>query len=281
VGVDTASATYIVSDRDYCVSAVTMPATCNGVETSYTPYTCPHPLTEALGSCDSALAGGSGYNSVNTLEEITPVTTPASDSTPSYTFSSLLSGTITYGGPCSSVTTSATAGNNEITFNALSAGTYNNCTIKVGNSNTLAITPFTIVGPTCTLTEPAAGGSHEGTVTMTATCTVADSTCAGVTFTFSGAGIAVEDTSSPYTIDYDTTVKPNAGYTLYAVCRSTLGATSNSDSVGFVISNPYGFGPHKVLGKLMNLRTISAGGVASDVTWQGAATTWQGGAVTW
>ncbi len=65
------------------------------------------------------------------LSEVTPVITPTIDTTPNYTFSSSKAGTITYGGPCSSSTTVAIAGNNTITLNALAAGTYDNCTITV------------------------------------------------------------------------------------------------------------------------------------------------------
>ena len=69
------------------------------------------------------------------LEEVTPVTTPSIDDTPDYTFSSTKSGTITYGGSCSSSTTVAVTGNNTITLNTLSDGTYSDCTITVtGNS---------------------------------------------------------------------------------------------------------------------------------------------------
>jgi len=80
-----------------------------------------------------------------TLAEVTAVTTPTNDSTPDYTFSSSEAGTITYGGSCSSSTTSATSGNNTITLVSLSDGTYSDCTIKVtdsaGNvSNSLTIT---------------------------------------------------------------------------------------------------------------------------------------------
>ena len=50
-----------------------------------------------------------------TLAEVTAVTTPTNDSTPDYTFSSSEAGTITYGGSCSSSTTSATTGDNTIT----------------------------------------------------------------------------------------------------------------------------------------------------------------------
>ena len=83
------------------------------------------------------------------LTEVYPVTTPTDDPSPNYTFSSTKAGTITYGGSCSSGTTSATSGRNTITFTSLSAGTYSDCTIIVtdsdGNaSNTLSVTSFTI-----------------------------------------------------------------------------------------------------------------------------------------
>jgi heat shock protein HslJ len=65
------------------------------------------------------------------IEEVKAVTTPSIDNTPNYTFSSTKSGTITYGGSCSSSTTVAVTGNNTITLNTLSDGTYSNCTITV------------------------------------------------------------------------------------------------------------------------------------------------------
>ena len=65
------------------------------------------------------------------LSEVTAVTTPTIDTTPNYTFSSSKSGTITYGGSCSSSTTIAISGKNTITFNALADGTYDDCTITV------------------------------------------------------------------------------------------------------------------------------------------------------
>ncbi len=91
-----------------------------------------------------------------TLAEVTAVTTPTNDSTPDYTFSSNEAGTITYAGDCSSADTSAIAGNNTITFNALAAGTHSNCTIVVtdeaGNASVaLNVTSFEVTAPpTCT-----------------------------------------------------------------------------------------------------------------------------------
>jgi len=83
------------------------------------------------------------------IAEVTAVTTPTTDSTPEYTFSSTEAGTITYGGSCSSSTTSATSGNNTITLVSLSIGTYSDCTITVtdaaGNvSSTLTLSSFTV-----------------------------------------------------------------------------------------------------------------------------------------
>jgi len=89
------------------------------------------------------------------LKEVTAITTPTTDTTPDYTFSSTESGAITYGGSCSSSTTIATTGNNTITLNTLSVGTYADCTITVSKtistknsetnlSDSLTITSFTV-----------------------------------------------------------------------------------------------------------------------------------------
>ena len=83
------------------------------------------------------------------IVEVTAVTTPATDTTPAYTFSSNEAGTITYGGSCTSSTTSASSGNNLITFSTLSDGTYDNCTVMVtdnaaNSSNSLSITTFIV-----------------------------------------------------------------------------------------------------------------------------------------
>ena len=86
------------------------------------------------------------------LNEVTAVTTPTTDTTPNYTFSSSEAGTITYGGSCSSRTKKAKSGNNTITLRTLSNGTYSDCTITVkntlGNSATLNISTFVVDSPT-------------------------------------------------------------------------------------------------------------------------------------
>ena len=83
------------------------------------------------------------------LAEVTAVPNPDKNTTPNYTFSSTEVGTIEYGGSCSSGITSTAIGSNTITLNALSEGTYSDCTIKVtdpfGNvSKTLTISTFEV-----------------------------------------------------------------------------------------------------------------------------------------
>ena len=83
------------------------------------------------------------------ISEVTKVTTPTNDTTPDYTFSSTEAGTISYGGSCSSSTTISISGNNTITLDSLSDGTYSDCIIVVRGStgylsNILTITTFIV-----------------------------------------------------------------------------------------------------------------------------------------
>ena len=83
------------------------------------------------------------------IEQVTAIESPTNDSTPEYTFASTKAGSITYAGACYSATIICNIGNNVIVFNALSDGYYDDCTIKIidseGNeSNTLTIPAFTI-----------------------------------------------------------------------------------------------------------------------------------------
>jgi hypothetical protein len=116
------------------------------------------------------------------ISQTTAVPTPTNDSTPNYTFTTDEAGTITYGGSCSSATTTATVGSNMVTFNSLADGTYTTCTIKVtdaaGNiSNILTLPSFTIdttapiitiVNPTTApaLSKTVTASTNEGTLTM-------------------------------------------------------------------------------------------------------------------
>jgi Putative peptidoglycan binding domain len=84
-----------------------------------------------------------------TISQVTPVPSTVTTATPEYTFYTSEPGTIIYGGGCSSPTTSAVAGTNTVTFNALGNGTYSACAIAIVNtsgvqSGELSISPFTV-----------------------------------------------------------------------------------------------------------------------------------------
>jgi hypothetical protein len=89
--------------------------------------------------------------------------------------------------------------------------------------------------PTVSLTAPA-GGTVSGPVTMSANA--ADNIgLGGVTFKVDGTPIAAEDTTSPYSVSWDTTTATNAAHTLTAVARDNAGNTTTSTSVTVTVAN--------------------------------------------
>ena len=96
------------------------------------------------------------------LTPVTTVTTPTSDNTPDYTFNSTEAGTITYGGACGSLTSSAaTSGDNTVTLTQpdnstpLTDGTYDNCTIAVTDNTSKTSDNLTVNSFTIAATKPA------------------------------------------------------------------------------------------------------------------------------
>ena len=102
------------------------------------------------------------------LAEVTAITTPTTDTTPDYTFSSTESGTITYGGSCSSSTTSAISGNNTITLNTLSVRPYADCTITVSKTMTTNKSETTLSGSLTITSFTVSSAVSENTTTLSA-----------------------------------------------------------------------------------------------------------------
>lgn len=153
-----------------------------------------------------------------TISEVTPVTNPTADTTPDYTFTTDEAGTISYGGSCSSGTTSATLGSNTITFTSLSDGTYSNCTITVtdtaGNaSSTLSVTSFTVDA-----TAPALSSisSNPSTTNVTITWTSDEDSSSSVSY-------GSTDSYGSTTTEIDTTTR----VTSHSVTISGLSCASN------------------------------------------------------
>jgi len=103
-------------------------------------------VTDDVGNLSAALLVTSFYVDLTgpVLKEVTKVPAVTIDTTPNYTFSTNEAGTITYQGSCSSIKTSASAGNNTITFNTLPYGTYSDCKILVTDKYTNISTPLDV-----------------------------------------------------------------------------------------------------------------------------------------
>jgi len=161
-----------------------------------------------------------------TIEEVTAVTTPTSDITPDYTFSSTEAGTITYGGSCSSSTTSAISGNNTITLVSLSEGTYSNCIITVtdsaGNiSTSLTITSFIVDTTAATLVEVTAVTTP--TYVTTPDYTFSSSEAGTITY----GGSCSSSTTSATTDNNTITLDPLSAGT-YSDCTITVTDTAGN-----------------------------------------------------
>ena len=164
------------------------------------------------------------------IAEVTPVTTPTSNSTPDYTFSSTKAGTITYGGSCSSWTTSATSGNNTILFKPLSDGTYSDCTIIVtdsdGNaSNTLSVTSFTVLSDCCSSGSAIIKGTVEDN---------ASEALSGVSVIYAKSGTA---SSTVTTVDNGTYSKSTLSSGTYTLTYTKSGFVDTSLSATLTADN--------------------------------------------
>jgi len=196
-----------------------------------------------------------------TLAEVTAVTTPTNDTTPDYTFSSSEAGTITYGGSCSSSTTSATSDNNTITFNALAAGTYSNCTITVtdsaGNaSSTLSVNTFVVDTTAPTVSSISTTADNQSAVSITDNITVTfseamdntsvitntdNTTCSGtLRLSSDNFSSCVQMSSAPASSNsYKTfTVDPSDNLS-YSTTYKTRVTTGVKDAAGNALSSQY------------------------------------------
>jgi len=160
------------------------------------------------------------------IAEVTAVTTPTNDTTPDYTFSSDEAGTITYGGSCSSSTTIAISGNNTITLNTLSDGTYSNCTITVtdnsGNNTTLNISTF-VIDTTLAV----------GTITGGVLSQDYDSDLSGVSVSFEKSGTTVDNTTADSSGDFSQTLILGT----YTITYSKSGYLDETQSVTLAADN--------------------------------------------
>jgi N,N-dimethylformamidase beta subunit-like, C-terminal/Concanavalin A-like lectin/glucanases superfamily/Bacterial Ig domain/Bacterial Ig-like domain len=90
--------------------------------------------------------------------------------------------------------------------------------------------------PTVSISAPAAGATVSGSHTVTATASD-DVGVAGVQFRLDGNDLGAEDTSSPYSLSWDTTAVANGTHVLSAVARDGAGNRATSANVSVTVTN--------------------------------------------
>ena len=94
--------------------------------------------------------------------------------------------------------------------------------------------------PTVSITVPTAGASVAGPL-VTVTATASDNVgVAGVQFKVDGTNVGAEDTSSPYSIAWNSTTVTDGSHAITALARDAAGNTTTSTAVNVTVSNAGG-----------------------------------------
>ena len=168
-------------------------------------------------------------------------------------------GTVSYGGACSSSTSSANSGNNKITLNTLSNGTYSNCTITLKHTdsalvNTLAMTAFTV--------DTSYTGSDADTTAPNVSVTTATITNSG------NALVQSTETGTAYLVNTTVTVINLASITGAADNQWNSVAISSASTNTNLSATGLGDGIYKVyaVDDAGNLSSASSNSVTIDTT---------------
>jgi endoglucanase len=153
------------------------------------------------------------------------------------TWSSTNATSCTATSPSGWTSSSATSGSQAVN-NITAPTTYTiSCTGSGGSAQASAsVTVADPTPPTVSITTPASGATLSNSVTYSANAS--DNVgVAGVRFRVDGNNIGSEDTSSPYSISWDTTGVSNGTHSLTAVARDAAGNSTTSAAVSVTVSN--------------------------------------------
>jgi hypothetical protein len=96
--------------------------------------------------------------------------------------------------------------------------------------------------PTVSITAPATGATVSGTVNVTANA--ADNIgVVGVQFLLDGVNLGAEDTTSPYSVSWNTAASTNGAHNVTARARDAAGNTTTTPATTVTVSNAAGAGP--------------------------------------
>jgi hypothetical protein len=123
-------------------------------------------------------------------------------------------------------------------------------------SATITVTVSDTSGPTVSITAPANGATVSATVTVSATA-ADNGSVTGVQFLLDGVNLGVEDTTSPYSVSWNTTAVANGSHTLTAIARDAAGNTTTSAAVPVTVQNTDVVAPVVTLTAPANGATVS------------------------
>src|SRR5207245_256693 len=142
-------------------------------------------------------------------------------------------GTEAASAPSSVSWNSVGAANGSHTLTAVARDAAGNVTTSAG----ISVTVFNdTTPPSVSVTAPVAGASVAGTVTVTASASD-NIGVVGVQFKLDGAALGAEDTTSPYSVSWNTVGTANGSHTLTAVGRDAAGNVTTSAAVTVTVSN--------------------------------------------
>jgi chitodextrinase len=131
-------------------------------------------------------------------------------------------------------TTAVSNGSHSLT--AVATDTSGNSTTASAISVTVNNVPPDTTAPAVNITAPANGATVSGTTAVSASAS--DNVgVAGVQFRLDGANLGAEDTSSPYSVSWNTASASEGSHSLTAVARDAAGNTTTSAAVNVTVDN--------------------------------------------
>ena len=119
--------------------------------------------------------------------------------------------------------------------------------------------------PTAAITAPAAGANVNGTLSVTASASD-NLGVGGVQFKLDGVNLGAEDTASPYSVSWNSTLTANGTHTLTAVARDLVGNTTTSAPISVNVFNVDTVPPTATVTSPLNGATVSGSAVVLTAT---------------
>ena len=132
---------------------------------------------------------------------------------------------------------STTATNGPHTLTAVARDAAGNTTTSAGRSVTVNNAAPDPAPPTVSITAPTSGATVSGTA-VTVAATASDNVgVTSVQFKLDGVNLEAEDTTSPYSVPWNSTAATNGSHTLTAVARDAAGNITTSAGVSVTVNN--------------------------------------------